>query len=383
MMPVPTFSALKRGGVAVAAVALCAATGLAANAATSPSVAPSATTSASATPSASTSGLGSYSPSPEPTSTVVPSPTTSSTSTYSVYSNIPYVADATNEQILDLYVPKNTKGRPLPVVMYVHGGGWLSGDKSDVLTSPGLATLLADGFAVASINYTLSSSKVFPQATYDLNASVRYLRYYAGRYHLNGKVGLWGESAGGQLVALAGATCGDSSLEGDEGVSDKVSGCVNAVLDGFGPTDFLQEDTHLYNSSSLLHDPANSPESEFLGCTEGLLACDASTVERANPITYITTSSKLPPYLIVQGNEDTLVPIWESQILYKALDSVCADATFYTIDGYGHGVLESAAMDAPYPSETVQSTDKCSSATSSGPSLNWDGVASFFETTMG
>jgi hypothetical protein len=95
-----------------------------------------------------------------------------------------------------------------------------------------------------------------------------------------------GASAGGQLVALAGASCGVSSLQNKEGVTTG-SSCVQAVVDGMGPTDFLEMDDHLYDSTSPKHEPANSGESRYLGCAQGLEACPASTVERANPITYL------------------------------------------------------------------------------------------------
>ena len=162
-----------------------------------------------------------------------------------------------------------------------------------------------------------------------MKAAIRYLRAKAGQYHLDGQVGLWGESAGGQLAALAGATCGVLPLEGSEGVT-RESSCVQAVVDGMGPTDFLQMDTHLLNSSALHHEPATSPESQYLGCTSGLLACD--------------------------------------------------DVTFYTPHGQGHTLFLTGALNPPYPPETVQSSHGCSSPVTStnGPSLTWDPPATFF-----
>ena len=316
---------------------------------------------------------------------IQPAPTSTSTATYTLYSNLAYVPGGNSQQILDLYVPKNTHGRPVPLIVYVHGGGWLAGDKSELQGNAGWESYLSEGFAIASIDYTLSETAIFPQQIYDVNASIRYLRVNAPKYHMNGnEIGLWGESAGGQLVALAGATCGVPSLEGHEGVSDRVSSCVQAVVDGFGPTDFLQMDSHLYNSSSLHHDPAGSPESMYLGCTEGLLACAPSTVERADPITYLTNSSvKLPPYLIVHGDVDTLVPNWESRILFSALASVCDNATFYTMHGLGHGAAITVALSNPSTPQTVQSTHDCGAvSTSSGPALTWAGLGSFFESAL-
>lgn len=313
-----------------------------------------------------------------------PTPSRTSTDTYTLYSNLAYVPGGNGQQILDLYLPKNSDRRPVPLIVYVHGGGWLAGDKTELTMNSGWQTYLSEGFAIASIDYTLSGTAIFPQQIYDVKASIRYLRANAAKYHVNGdEIGLWGESGGGQLVALAGASCGVSSLEGHEGVSDRVSSCVQAVVDGFGPTDFLQMDAHLYNSSSLQHNPPSSPESRYVGCTSGLPACAPSTVERANPITYLTSSTKVPPFLIIHGDADTLVPIWESQILFSALNSVCADATFYTMHGLGHGTAITVALSDPSTPQTVQSSTGCGPATTSnGPALTWASLGTFFKTAL-
>jgi acetyl esterase/lipase len=360
-MPVPVPPLLRSTLFRRTALALCAVTTLAAG----------ATAAAGATPTPASTTPPSTTPAPTPTST---------SSTYDTYANLSYVPNGTSQQTLNLYLPRDRHtGRPVPLIIYIHGGGWAGGDASELQANSGWQTYLSDGFALASINYTLSGTAKFPQQIYDVKAAIRYLRAKAGQYHLDGQVGLWGESAGGQLAALAGATCGVLPLEGGEGVT-RESSCVQAVIDGMGPTDFLQMDTHLLNSSALQHDPATSPESQYLGCTSGLLACDASTVERANPITYITSSSHLPPYLEVQGDADELVPHWESQILFNALATACDDVTFYTPHGQGHTLFLTGALNPPYPSETVQSSHGCSSPVTStnGPALTWATLATFF-----
>jgi acetyl esterase/lipase len=316
-----------------------------------------------------------------PTPSVTPSPTSTASSTYDTHSNLSYVPGGTSAQTLNLYVPKDIR-RPVPLIIYIHGGGWSGGDASELQANSGWQTYLNDGFAIASINYTLSGSAKYPQQLYDVKAAIRYLRSVAPRYRLDGQIGLWGESAGGNLAALAGATCGVAPLEGDEGVT-RESSCVQAVVDGMGPTDFLQMDTHLLNATALKHDPASSGESQYLGCTLGLLACDASTVERANPITYITSTSHEPPYLLVQGDADELVPHWESQLLFNALSAACDNVTFYTPHGQGHLLFFTGALNPPYPAETVQTSTGCSTpVTTSGPTLTWDTLATFFKASL-
>jgi acetyl esterase/lipase len=343
----------RRTSVVAATVALCAATVLSSGAA------------------ASTSSPARL-PAPSSTST------TAAGTGYGMYAGLAYVNGGTSEQVLDLYVPTHTT-RPAPLIVYVHGGGWTGTGRSELTAQTGWDTLLSEGFAVATIDYTSSSTAVFPQQIYDVNAAIRYLHSVKGTYRLDGSIGLMGESAGGQLAALAGASCGVGSLQNTEGVT-KGSSCVQAVFDGMGPTDFLQMDSHLYSSTSAKHDPASSAESRYLGCTEGLSACFASTVERANPITYITSASKLPSYYIAHGDADNSVPHYESEILFSALTAACADVTFDTMHGQDHFMLLMGALNPPYPAQTVLSSKNCSPVSSTDSvSLTWAGIASYFQ----
>ena len=365
-VPVPPLrrsTLFRRAAVALSAVTTLAVGVSAAVAATTPTP--------SVTPTSTPSGF----PSP------IPSSTPTASSTYNTYSNLSYAPNGTSAQSLNLYVPKDIR-RPVPLIVYIHGGGWSGGDASELQANSGWQTYLNDGFAMASINYTLSGTAKYPQQLYDVKAAIRYLRAVAPRYHLDGQIGVWGESAGGNLAALAGATCGVAPLEGNEGVT-RESSCVQAVVDGMGPTDFLQMDTHLLNSSALHHDPPSSAESQYLGCTLGLLKCAASTVERANPITYVTSTSQEPPYLLVQGNQDELVPHWESQLLFNALSAACGNVTFYTPHGQGHLLFFTGALNPPYPAETVQTSKGCSTpVTTNGPALTWNTLAAFFKASV-
>jgi acetyl esterase/lipase len=323
---------------------------------------------------------------------LAPASAAGATASYTSYSNIEYVAGGTSEQNLDLYVPTGSD-RARPLIIFVHGGGWSGGGKNE-LDQTNKQAFLDAGFAIASVNYTLSGTAKFPQQIYDLKAAIRYLRANAREYGLDGSIGLWGHSAGGQLVALAGTSCGVRPLEGNEG-NRQASSCVQAVVDGYGPTDFLQMDTHLTVPGAGLHDPASSAESQYLGCTSGLLACPVSTVEAANPITYITASSRqgdrgdrdnrLPAFLIAHGDADTAVPIWESQILYTALSHACDDVSFYTLHGIGHVFFLNFvnALNPPYPSSTLVKSDHCSpTRTTESTTLTWQTLVGFFHTHL-
>jgi acetyl esterase/lipase len=272
---------------------------------------------------------------------------------HTTYANVRYVAGGTTAQTLDLYVP--TAGQSHRLVIYVHGGAWLGGSKS-ALSWANTKPLLDAGLAVATINYTLSGAARFPQQIFDVKAAIRFVRANAANYRLDGWIGLWGSSAGAHLAALAGTTCGIAELEGNGGNRDTTS-CVQAVAEGYGPTDFLQMDDHLTVPGSMKHNPAGSPESLLLGCNQGLLACPPERVQAANPITYINDprrTGQLPRFLIAHGETDPVVPIWQSVILYRALTPADADVVFYTLHNVGHGFFEAGALNPAYPAATRQ-----------------------------
>src|SRR5436305_12322843 len=150
--------------------------------------------------------------------------------------DVAYVEGGGPRQTLDLYLDQNATG-PLPLVVWVHGGGWQAGSKEGA--GPARLVLLGKGYHVASINYRLSQQAPFPAQIEDCKAAVRWLRAHAGEYHFDpDHFGVWGASAGGHLVALLGTSGGVKELEGNLGNAG-VSSRVQAVCDWFGPADFL------------------------------------------------------------------------------------------------------------------------------------------------
>ncbi len=148
--------------------------------------------------------------------------------------NLPYVANGHQQQRLDIFLPEKPAGR-LPLIVWIHGGGWAWGSKEDCLCVP----LVAKGYAVAAINYRFSQHALFPAQIEDCKAAIRWLRANADKYHFDpDHIGVWGSSAGGHLVALLGTTGGRKEFEGKDGNLDQ-SSRVQCVVDWCGPAEML------------------------------------------------------------------------------------------------------------------------------------------------
>lgn len=245
---------------------------------------------------------------------------------------------------VDLYLPEGFK-TPLPVIVWLHGGGWKIGDRK---LGPNLSRYFAaSGFAMASIEYRLSSEAKFPAQVHDVKAAIRWIRSVAGKFGLDrNRIGLWGSSSGGHLAALAGIT-GTGLLEEEEIVNGGYSCDVQAVVDGYGPVNFLQMDAQRKPIAELPDDPesvqlpknmlAASPdsfESQLLGAP---IETVPEKVMEASPVTYVKNGT--PPFLIMHGVNDTAVPVQQSQYLYEKLAEKGNEATLILIEGVGHGFL--------------------------------------------
>jgi acetyl esterase/lipase len=252
--------------------------------------------------------------------------------------------------LLDLYVPPQSS-KPAPIVVWVHGGGWDMGDRHDRTAVP----LSAFGYAVASTDYRLSQQATFPAQIEDCKAAVRWLRTHAREYNLDAAhIGAWGASAGGHLVALLGTSGDVKELEGAEGNLDE-SSRVQAVCDWFGPTDLTKIDTRAWYKALRINmrpfmqpDPSadhrgggDSFESRLLGGAPSELKEKAL---RASPITYVSKDD--PPFLIMHGDRDPMMPLAQSEILCDALKNAGVEVKLQVVPGAGHGFDGPEIMDA-------------------------------------
>lgn len=241
------------------------------------------------------------------------------------FRDLAYVEGGHERHRLDLYLPEGVQGA-LPLLIWVHGGGWKNGSKEGC--PPLRAGYLQKGYALASINYRLSGHAIFPAQIEDCKAAIRWLRAHAKEYHLDtARFGVWGSSAGGHLVALLG-TSGEVK-EFDTGAHLDQSSRVQAVCDYYGPTDFT---VHVTTPGFEMHASESSPESLLLG---GAVLQSKDKAAKANPITYVTPDD--PPFLIVHGDQDGTVPLNQSQLLFDALKKAGVSAHVHTIHGAGHG----------------------------------------------
>lgn len=242
-----------------------------------------------------------------------------------------YARTPQRELKLDLYLPAGNG--PFPVVLYVHGGGWSGGSKD----KPPTDRFLSYGWAVASISYRLSGEATFPAQIHDVKAAVRWLRAQAGTYKLDReRIAAWGGSAGGHLVALLGTSGGVQELEGDLGNPEQSSRVV-AVVDFFGPSDFFQLNTARKKPWATTD---NSPEAKLVG---GPLQVQRARVIAANPITHITKDD--PPFLILHGDQDDLVPPNQSELLHQALQRAGRPVEYHVVTGKGHGFRTGPEID--------------------------------------
>ena len=283
-----------------------------------------------------------------------PSPRSAATPRSVEMQTLRYASPEGTALLLDLYRPTGVRG-PLPVIVFVHGGGWSAGTRT---TGPDFRRYFArDGFAMASIDYRLVPAGVFPKGVEDVKTAIRFLRKHAATYGLDpDRICLWGTSAGGHLASVA-ALAPRGTFEGTEWLD--VSSSVRCVLDAYGPTLFTMMDDDAASEASALqpvapalastargpgaqrHDLETSPESRLLGAP---IRTVPEKVRAASPITYVGPAA--PPFLIVHGLADNAVPKRQSVRLYEALAGAGAEVELRLLDGLPHTFYNRTDLDS-------------------------------------
>lgn len=255
---------------------------------------------------------------------------------------------------LDLYEPPAGSG-PRPLVVFIHGGGWVSGHTrhSGAFENwPGvLASLAAKGYVVASIEYRLSHEAPFPAAIQDVKSSIHWLRAHSTEYRIDkSRAVVWGGSAGGQLAALAAMSCGAKALEPQPPAAppgsapaqgrpqDNESDCVQGVIAWYGVFDFAT----LAGPATTGQPPgaANSPVRQYLGCAPS--GCSPAESAAASPAHYVDHNS--PPALLIHGSDDHTVPVQQSRDFYALLKSKGVKVELVEIPGVDHSFIGPTAV---------------------------------------
>lgn len=266
----------------------------------------------------------------------------------SVSENIAYKTDESGKKIqLDIYRPKNTDDKKIPVVVYVHGGAWVEGDKiitADNYVENTILKLLEKNYAVISINYRLVSENLhFPAPIQDTKDAIRWIRKNADQYHLDeNNIGMWGVSAGAHLSLLSAYTQ-DNEFLGDPELSE-YSAKVNYVVDNFGPTDM----------NTLLHTRAPKPMLFIVGLisqkiidirtnlAHGLTGYDIKTdrqkvIEVCKTISSLNYTQNTVPTLILHGNKDKVAPLRHSKRLNRMLKKAGTEHSLIVVKKGNHG----------------------------------------------
>jgi len=220
---------------------------------------------------------------------------------------------------MDIYQPRKGE-RPAPAIIYIHGGGWIGGDKSDGAGHLFTGDLLERGYFISAINYRLAPKYKFPAQIEDVKCAVRHLRANASKYNIDpDRIGVIGGSAGGHLASLLGLS--NENAGWDIGQYPEYSSRVQAVVDMFGPSD-------LTKMSSI-------KGRRLISQVFGVTVLDDPLLKMASPISHITPDD--PPFLILQGEEDDVVPVHQSQLLYDELVASGLPAQLVIVKNAGHG----------------------------------------------
>ena len=221
---------------------------------------------------------------------------------------------------LDLYRPAAKPAAPMPLVIWVHGGGWGKGTKAGCPVS----WLAAKGYAVASLDFRLLPEHPWPAQIEDPVAALRWLRKEAGKYGYDAeRTAAIGGSSGGHVVALWGTL---TLPPGDK---------VKAVVDWYGPTDLLTMPPNVLSEKRTLAELAKANGAVLLG---GIVMDQPEKAKAVSALHQVTKDDV--PFLIMHGTADTSVPVDQSERLHAALQTLGVESTLKLLPGAGHGGRE-------------------------------------------
>lgn len=222
--------------------------------------------------------------------------------------------------LMAIAFPDTAPEKPMPVVVYIHGGGWNKKDRLDATNS--ICTYIKKGYIGVSLDYRLTEEAPFPAQIEDVKLAIRYLRANADKYHIDPeRIGVWGTSAGAHLASLLGTSADEPDLEGTGGCQE-YSDRVQAICDFYGPVDFTTEFANGHN-----------PITDLLGGKKAFSVPDLA--KKAMPATYASNDD--PPFFIRHGDADPRIPYTDSVNFAKQLQDAGVYVDFKLIPDGHHG----------------------------------------------
>lgn len=233
---------------------------------------------------------------------------------------VPYGTDV--KQTLDVSAPPNAKN--LPMVAIIHGGGWTSGDKH--MFWPTLRALNDHGFVAATVNYRFArdEARAYPVGVRDTRCALAFLKTHASEYGADpDRLALIGASSGGHIAAMIGVAPNEPELM--TGCED-VPLAIKGVVSYYAPLNLTREEGYPPRMHMAVW--------EFLRVDAGTPEWDL-VARRASPATYVDETD--PPFLLLHGTSDNVVPVDDSRGFKRALDAHHVPALLVEIDGAEHG----------------------------------------------
>lgn len=232
---------------------------------------------------------------------------------------------------LNIIEPRQKEGENnlYPLIMYIQGSAWFPQNTGYELTQ--LGRFAQRGFVIAVVEYRPSPVAPFPAQVKDTKTALRFMKKNAATYHADpDKIIVWGDSSGGHTATMVGVSLNEAALDDESPTEDPIS--VKAIVDYYGPTDISKMNEE---PSTMDHRAPETPEGMVIGKVNVLENPDK--VKPTVPMNYISADKALPPFLIIHGSKDRLVPFGQSVMLFEALKNANKAADFYQLKGADHG----------------------------------------------
>jgi len=249
-----------------------------------------------------------------------------------VYASATNRDGSSHDLLLNAFFPKQSGEGALPAIIYIHGGGFTGGSRD--IGNQYSAILAMGGYFTVTIDYRLLGDAPFPAAIHDCKAAVRFLRANAEELGIDPeRIGVWGHSAGGHLSAFLGTAGNAPETHGEVGDFELADSSVSCVVDFFGPSDF----------TSLRQTRRADGEIRLFGEEGGVILEERERkLAEAGPLHWVDAAD--PPFLIIHGTEDRVVPIEQSRLLNEALVNAGVACELVEVEGGGHGIREPGVL---------------------------------------